>query len=346
MTTRSTVHPGDRAHPRRLPILLLNAGALGALMVISRSGIDLATFSSVTRFSATLDRVGAVATAAQLVLILTALGASYVLVIALLALAASFRDPTQWLAHAARLVTVPALRWTLPGVVGMTTVMVPTAGAATAPGRAHITRSAVSMIEDPGDDEALFVLLDDEPSTTSTTNPDEATFVLVDPTSPPSTTPPTSAVPTSTPSPVDGTGARPGRPTTTSATSTSPDRPVTSLADADGTGPSDPAVPDVTYPSARPARPVRVTTPGSTHATNSTTRPDQGPDLWTVEPGDHLWHVAAATVARHTDRATSDADTARYLQVLIEENRDVLVDPGNPDLILPGQVFRLPSPTS
>jgi nucleoid-associated protein YgaU len=35
---------------------------------------------------------------------------------------------------------------------------------------------------------------------------------------------------------------------------------------------------------------------------------------------------------------------APYWTGLVEANRDVLVDPANPDLIHPGQTFRLPAP--
>lgn len=66
------------------------------------------------------------------------------------------------------------------------------------------------------------------------------------------------------------------------------------------------------------------------------------PATWTSAPGDHLWHVAEATLARSWGRAPTDAEVAPYWTGLIEANRDVLADPDNPDLIHPGQTFRLP----
>lgn len=62
----------------------------------------------------------------------------------------------------------------------------------------------------------------------------------------------------------------------------------------------------------------------------------------TVEPGDHFWSIAEAVVARATDAPVTEARTRRYWRRLIRANRGRLVDPGNPDYILPGQVLHLP----
>jgi hypothetical protein len=62
-------------------------------------------------------------------------------------------------------------------------------------------------------------------------------------------------------------------------------------------------------------------------------------------PGEHLWHIAHETLVDRASLggpAVSDREVATYLGQLVELNRDVLVDPGNPDLIFPGQVMRLP----
>lgn len=63
---------------------------------------------------------------------------------------------------------------------------------------------------------------------------------------------------------------------------------------------------------------------------------------WTVQPGDHLWSIAERTLAQAWGHQPSDDETTEYWQRLIARNRSVLTDPGNPDLILPGQVFELP----
>jgi hypothetical protein len=68
------------------------------------------------------------------------------------------------------------------------------------------------------------------------------------------------------------------------------------------------------------------------------------PTEWTARPGDHLWHVAEATLAGAWGRAPSDAEVAPYWQQVVEANRGGLADPGNPDLILPGQVLQVPPP--
>jgi hypothetical protein len=67
--------------------------------------------------------------------------------------------------------------------------------------------------------------------------------------------------------------------------------------------------------------------------------PPAEPDAWVVAQGDHLWSIAAETMA---DRGEDDreATIAAYWLRLIEENRDVVGE--NPDLIHPGQVIRLP----
>jgi nucleoid-associated protein YgaU len=47
-------------------------------------------------------------------------------------------------------------------------------------------------------------------------------------------------------------------------------------------------------------------------------------------------------VADSLGRPGSEREVARYWVVLVEANRDRLVDPTNPDLIYPNQVLRLP----
>ncbi|MDH4144553.1 MAG: LysM peptidoglycan-binding domain-containing protein [Acidimicrobiia bacterium] len=64
----------------------------------------------------------------------------------------------------------------------------------------------------------------------------------------------------------------------------------------------------------------------------------------TVQPGEHLWAIAEATVTEHLGRAPSESETARFWLRLIDANRDVLVDVGNPDLIFAGQQLTLPDP--
>ena len=66
---------------------------------------------------------------------------------------------------------------------------------------------------------------------------------------------------------------------------------------------------------------------------------DPGPETWVVEAGDHLWAIAAETVADRTGH-TDEETVGTYWQRLIEANRHVVGD--DPDLIHPGQIIELP----
>lgn len=63
---------------------------------------------------------------------------------------------------------------------------------------------------------------------------------------------------------------------------------------------------------------------------------------WVVRPGDHLWGIAEEVLAERHGSAPSDAEVHRLWVRLIDANRDRLVDPQDPDLILPGQRLALP----
>ncbi|HVL02965.1 MAG TPA: hypothetical protein VM386_00875, partial [Acidimicrobiales bacterium] len=65
---------------------------------------------------------------------------------------------------------------------------------------------------------------------------------------------------------------------------------------------------------------------------------------WEVRSGDHLWSVAEHVLEHGGADSTSDAAVAEYWRRLIAANTDRLADPGNPDLLFPGQVLTLPSP--
>lgn len=58
----------------------------------------------------------------------------------------------------------------------------------------------------------------------------------------------------------------------------------------------------------------------------------------TVQPGEHFWSIAEQVVAERG----LDVQVADYWRLLVEANRDRLVDPGNPDLLYPGQQLVLP----
>lgn len=63
---------------------------------------------------------------------------------------------------------------------------------------------------------------------------------------------------------------------------------------------------------------------------------------YVVQSGDHLWSIAERVMTNRLAAPPSDAQIVAYWSVLIAMNRDRLVDPDDPDLILPGQEFALP----
>ena len=65
---------------------------------------------------------------------------------------------------------------------------------------------------------------------------------------------------------------------------------------------------------------------------------------WTVEPGDHFWAVAEGVLADAWGRAPADDEVDPYWRAVVQANVDVLRDPGNPDLLFPGQVIDVPVP--
>ncbi len=63
----------------------------------------------------------------------------------------------------------------------------------------------------------------------------------------------------------------------------------------------------------------------------------------TVEPGDSFWSLAEEQLAASTGVDPTDGETAPYWFTMIEANQDRLVQPGNPNLILPGQQLCAPA---
>lgn len=66
------------------------------------------------------------------------------------------------------------------------------------------------------------------------------------------------------------------------------------------------------------------------------------PTTWTVAPGESLWTIAEELLADAWQRHPTDAETDPFWRSLVEANRSRLVDPADPDLIHPGQVFEVP----
>jgi hypothetical protein len=141
----------------------------------------------------------------------------------------------------------------------------------------------------------------------------------------------TDATTTSTPSEPHAPGATPAEPASPRPP-TAADAPSPPLPSADATGGSPAGAADTATETAEPT------------ASTPTTSTDSTPmaATWTIAPGDHLWHVATATLEAQWARPPTNAEILAYVHALIERNRDVLVVRDNPDLVLPGQVFTLP----
>lgn len=72
--------------------------------------------------------------------------------------------------------------------------------------------------------------------------------------------------------------------------------------------------------------------------------PQTGEEHWTAERGDHFWSIAERVLTKAWGRTPTDAEIVQYSDRLITANRNRLADPDNPDLIYPGQTFRVPRP--
>ena len=110
---------------------------------------------------------------------------------------------------------------------------------------------------------------------------------------------------------------------------------VPSAPPADASAPSRPTD-DLPHPPAPPAVAV------SGQPSPSSNEQAQG-EAVVVEPGMSFWSIAAEAMA-DVGLPTDDASVARYWRRVIDANRDRLVAPANPDLLLPGQVLVLPPP--
>lgn len=82
-----------------------------------------------------------------------------------------------------------------------------------------------------------------------------------------------------------------------------------------------------------PLEPTAVAATGSAGASST----------WTVQPGQCFWTIAAEVLRRERGVAPSDAEIVPYWLRLIEINRPSLADPGNADLVFPGQIFTTPT---
>ncbi len=126
------------------------------------------------------------------------------------------------------------------------------------------------------------------------------------------------------------TSAAPAGPSITSPTTTTPtvtsivESPTTTVIDPGPVVDPEPSEGDPTDPAVDP-----TPEPGS-------------PTTITVAEGDSFWTIAEGLVADSLGSAPTDAQITGYWASLVDANVDSLVQPGNADLILPGQVLQLP----
>jgi hypothetical protein len=172
-------------------------------------------------------------------------------------------------------------------------------------------------------------------------------------TAPRSTNPPATA-PSSTAPPA--TSATTTAPPATSSANTTPapaSAPAAPAPTAPPPAPTAPApAPTAPAPTAPiPAAPARATPARPPAATNrpAPNRRSAGAHpaaaQWTVRPGDDFWSISESTLRAAWGRVPTAQEIAPYWLTVIAANRDRLPDPGNPNLLFPGNVLVLPDPT-
>ena len=147
---------------------------------------------------------------------------------------------------------------------------------------------------------------------------------------------------TSEPRPVETTTTAP-RPVDTSAVGASHPDPSTERQPLDtsstATGPTDAPPPNAGGPPSRttpPAAPDRAPVTPELQAATPPSPVGGSPIVWTVRPGDHLWLIASSCLAAALNRHPTDLEIDHLWRRVIADNRHVLPDPGNPDLLYVG----------
>lgn len=95
---------------------------------------------------------------------------------------------------------------------------------------------------------------------------------------------------------------------------------------------------------------VAVAVPGGTASSPSgaggaavANAPNQTVRELTVLTGDSFWSIAEREVSAQLGRPATDAEVTGWWADLVAANTDRLVEPGNPNLVLPGQVLVAPT---
>lgn len=345
------------------PTIRLAFGAAAAFALLTRPLLPALPLSHLEQLGAFLQHNGPVVTAAAGLRLVATVAAAYVLLIALLALMVTVGRPSPRFARCIRAVTLPMLRFALPSAFGLCLLAVP-AGAQATP-TFHLAMSDLttpttmppSPSHESSDDD--LVLLDApraaaplsggaRPSTTRRSidvvaGGDEVATFRVDASDPTvtsvsSTARPDHQAPRSAPATrrPSSTVSKVGPSTSSAKPSPRGSAPTTSSSESfSDTSPA-------AAPAARTAPPAIAVTPPGARTVDPSTRSAAFDRTWTVRRGDHLWRIAHDTLAARLGHQPVDAEVVPYWEQLIETNRPRLVDPNNPDLIFPGQVFTLP----
>jgi hypothetical protein len=133
-----------------------------------------------------------------------------------------------------------------------------------------------------------------------------------------------------------------GEPPSFDPSAAGPDGVATTLGQVDEPSPAPATMTRLDPPSGDGAEPLAAGAPPAAYDPPPPLHP-AGSD-WTVAPGDSLWSVAEVVMAGPDGSPADERTVARYWRHLIEANRAGLVDPGNPDLLTPGQQLTLPPP--
>lgn len=148
----------------------------------------------------------------------------------------------------------------------------------------------------------------------------------------------TTAVTTTSEVPDTGVGPKTtdASPTTVSPTTVSPATTTPSTTAPPTTAPS------TTAPAADPAPSVDGEGAPDVDSDGNTGEGTTVRGTVTVQAGDHFWSIAEDVVTQALGSTPTDAQITSYWAQLIDANADQLAEPGNPDLLLPGQVLQLP----
>lgn len=111
-----------------------------------------------------------------------------------------------------------------------------------------------------------------------------------------------------------------------------------------------PSTPDEQRSSQSPPSEIDQSRGSATAPTGKEREPDPArtngtvsePRVHVVEPGEYFWSIAEAVFTSSGIDHPDEMELSRYWLSLIDANRARLVDPGNPDLIMPGQNLVLP----